>query len=390
MGGCLLGQSDLSKADKTSKQWQRSRIHVIPDYRNSISLLVVVLMIAACILPASLPAFGLEEKNSDNAIYLKYVDQVKDLQGSEVLPQSIQLKVEAFGDGQTLVDGLGNNTLSGNVIPSRLNFELRQSEEIARNVTLLVSVYDESKERAGSLVFRDLLSTGYGIFNLIMYDQKTNSSSIIDHQDPIFFRLLASDGSTHTVSSSRRIGAEGDYRVEIEIYRAEITGNVTKAIIQTHLPITITYYWDGKGILSKTPFNPARNEGQWTSEFDVIVIMGCIVSLTILATKTHTNWKSLPSIFHRHPKEQEQDEAAIVKEEEGFCQYKQVEIPQIGIGINQPNKTFTELYNELSELGLNTNALRQTDLSECELEDLCYAMKQLRMTYQEIEEKDRA
>lgn len=384
-----MGHRNLSKANKVSRRPQISWHWAVLNYRKSaIFFLVAALPIAACILPVTLPAFGLEKKNSSSEIYRNYVGQVRDLQATpEVLAQSMQLKVQAFGYGQILIDGLGNNTLSGKGMPSRLDFELRQLGDVARNVTSLISVYDESKERAGALVFRDLLSTGNGIFNLTMYDQKTNSS-IIGDQDPVFLRLSAAGGSTHVISSSRPIRGEGDYRVDIEIYKAGIAGDMNKAIVQTHLPTTLTYYWDGKGTLSKTPFNPPRNDGQWVSEFDVAVVIGCIVSLTILATKMNASWKSFPSIFHSRPNEKNQDDVAISQEEEP-CQYKQVKIPQIGIGINNPNKTFTELYNELSELGLKADALKKTDLSESELEDLCYAMKQLRMTYPTIEEQDR-
>lgn len=390
--GCWLGQTDLSNTNEMPKRPQSLQHKTAFDQRNNnIFCLIALVVIATCVSPIYIPAFGLEEKNSDNKVYPKHIDQIHDLQATpEVLAQSMQVQVQAFGNGQTIVDGVGNNALSGKVIPSSLNFELRQAEIISRNVTSLISVYDESKERAGALVFRDLLSTEYGIFNLIMYDQKTNSSDVVGNQDPIFFKLEAGDGSTHVVSSSRPIKAEGDYRVEIEIYKAEIPNNATKSSISSHLPTIITYYWDGKGTLSKTPFTTIRSDEQWLSNADIILVTGCIISLSVLATSTHVSWRSLRPFLHLRRKEQSQHEVADMEEGEESCQYRQIEIPQIGIRKNFSAKTFTELYMELEKLGLNTEVLKKTDLSESELEDLCYAMKQLQMAYETAKEKDPA
>jgi hypothetical protein len=383
-----MGHNDLAKTDIPGRS-QGSCLHeAFRNRKDGLFFSFTILVIATCILHVGIPAFGLEEMKSSDGVYLKELDHVGDLQTTpEVLAQRMQLKVQAFGEGQTFIDGIDNNTLLSKVVPSRLDFELRElsDNQIARNITCLISVYDEGKERAGMLVFRDLLSTGYGVFNLIMYDQKTNSSSVIDYQDPIFFRVWADNGSTHVIPNSSPVKIGGNYRVEIEIYKAEVEGDATKSVVQEHLPITITYYWDGKGTLSRMPLNPVTNNVHLPTGLDMIVVIGCIAGLTILATRTHINWKSIPSIFYPRLKEEGREVSDKALEQR---QYRQVEIPQIGIGTDRPAKTFTELYKELSELGLNTEVLKRTDLSECELEDLCYAMRQLQMAYETVKEKD--
>jgi hypothetical protein len=385
-----VGHSDLAKSDKILERSQGSCLQKAFSHRkDGLFFSFTILVIATCILAIGLPVFGLEERKSSDEAYLKGLDQVRGRQATlEVLAQPLQLKVQAFGEGQTFINGIGNNTLLSKVVPSRLDFELRElgDNQIARNVTSLISVYDEGKERVGMLVFRDLLSTRYGVFNLIMYDQKTNSSSVIDDQDPIFFRLWADNGSTHVVSNSSPVKIGGNYRVEVEIYKAEIEGNMTKSAVQEHLPITITYYWDGKGALSKMPLTPVASDVQLPTGLDMVVVIGCIAGLTVLAASTHINWKSLPSIFHPRPKERQ--EVADAEKARERLQYRRVEIPQIGIGADRPTKTFTELYKELAELGLNTEVLKRTDLSECELEDLCYAMRQLQMAYETVQERE--